>query len=179
VFHGQPCFIRQTCVSYCADQVATTSTKSLWLAGAEGAHTTLTRLPDTFFASSLSGLVHLGLEFNALTELPSSIWGLQFLQVLALHGNYLEHLPASVLQLKELRRLTLDGNRFAALPEELFALPQLFDLHIINNSALQSLPAAFSSSPALTSFLADQCPNLSLPDILVHLLNVSTSNRLV
>ena len=106
---------------------------SLDLSGKE-----LSRLPDE--VTELTEMQELRLDYNSLTELPTSIIKLKNLIRLHLNDNKLTKLPSEIGDLKELRRLDVSYNQLVSLPTSIQKLNQLEELRL-NANRLTELPS--------------------------------------
>lgn len=98
--------------------------------------------------ASLTQLVVLALDHNALTTLPAALGGLTNLQKLAVDHNALTALPEELGNLTALRALSVGANALAALPPALGRCIALEELDAAGN-AIPEIPAAFSTLKAL------------------------------
>ena len=78
---------------------------------------------------------------NKLTELPAEIGDLRELRELGVSFNQLVGLPTSIHRLTKLERLYLDGNKLTELPAEIGDLRELRDL-LVSNNQMVGLPAS-------------------------------------
>ena len=95
----------------------------------------LTCLPPEICLLSHS-LVHLVLNNNHISSLPTSIGSLESLSFLDLSFNQIQTLPKQVCLLTSLRELNLRHNQISSIPLKLSKLPFLKKIDIQNNYSL-------------------------------------------
>ena len=80
----------------------------------------------------------LDLSYNALTQLPSSLWKCQKLTVLSVDNNLLTTLPNGISALKNLSTLHIGKNPFESIPiKEIMLIPTLRDIGIMSRKDLE------------------------------------------
>ena len=98
----------------------------------------LQNLPSTF-TLNLGNLIHLNLEENKFSHLPSDMKYLKHLQHFNISNNCLKSLPEDIGLLNELRYLNLENNTLSELPDSICELRNLVYLNIADNN-LKTLP---------------------------------------
>lgn len=115
---------------------------------------------------SFKFLINLYLNHNALTTIPPEITKLRHLELLDLSGNNLSTLPPELGMLTQLKEFYLFDNNLTTIPPQLGSLHQLQTLGIEGNPLDPNLKAIVQKdgTPALISYLRDNCPFESPPD---------------
>lgn len=88
----------------------------------------LREMPMVVFG--FTGLQHLNLAWNALSEIPPEIEQLNHLVKLDLEGNTIKIFPRSMRHLSALQSLNLAGNSLEFVPEEVWQLTSLVHLFL-------------------------------------------------
>src|ERR1700729_3225346 len=117
-------------------------------------------LPPTSGLFSLTFLINLYLNHNALSAVPGEICKLRHLELLDLSGNSLTSVPPELGMLTQLKELYLFDNHIVTLPPELGSLHQLQTLGVEGNPLDPSLKNIVQKdgTSALVSYLRDSCP---------------------
>ncbi|MBE8985692.1 COR domain-containing protein [Nostoc sp. LEGE 12450] len=103
-----------------------------------------------------------------LTEIPTEVFELEWLEVLNLSHNQLTTLPEAIARLQKLTSLSLSGNQLTALPEVIARLQQLTFLDLSFNQ-LRTLPEALTHLQQLTSLDLWGNKLTTLPEALARL----------
>ncbi len=114
--------------------------------------------------------VRLDLSEYEITQLPSEIGRLVYLQVLILRG--LTELPKEIAQLKNLSRLYLSYNQLSELPKEIALLRNLSRLDLSSNQ-LTRLPGEIAQLRNLTELYLSSNQLSELPEEFSQLKNLS------
>ncbi len=109
----------------------------------------LESLPRDF--GDLASLVTLCLDNNRLTELPDSIVTLDDVGGLDLENNLLVGLPEDIGSMESLVSLNLGGNSLQTLPSSIGRLHLLYELNLISNRLVDTLPDTLAQLPHLQS----------------------------
>jgi Leucine-rich repeat (LRR) protein len=160
-------------------------------------HTDIQNLPNSF-TLSLENVIHLNLEENELSELPSNMRNLMklqyfnishnclkvlsedigniiMLQTLKLENNSLVDLPDSVCNLVNLRLLCVANNSLGTLPNDIGRLLKLEKLDVSGN-ILEDLPGSMSQLTNLCHFCAASNKLSHLSESFTHLNKLTTLN---
>lgn len=97
--------------------------------------------PPSVIASGWTGLTRLGLQCNALAELPDEIGLLAALEDLWVFANRLTRLPETIGALRSLKTLFANDNLLARVPDSIGACTALRELYLANNR-LADIPLA-------------------------------------
>ncbi|MFS0517270.1 COR domain-containing protein [Nostoc sp. UIC 10607] len=133
----------------------------------------LTDIPTEVF--ELEWLEVLNLSGNILTTLPEAITHLQHLTSLYLSDNELTTLPEAIARLQQLTSLDLRHNKLTTLPETITRLQQLTSLDLSDNR-LTTLPEALARLQQLTSLDLSGNELTTLPEAITHLQEITFLN---
>ncbi|GHJ84037.1 hypothetical protein NliqN6_0439 [Naganishia liquefaciens] len=106
-----------------------TSRRSGWLRSASG---TLNPEQKGSWKGASRGDVQLILSNNMLTCLPSALFQVTNLVVLALRHNQLTELPAAINELRNLKELNVSNNKISTLPPAILDLEKLEQFTFVN-----------------------------------------------
>ncbi|MCC5610720.1 leucine-rich repeat domain-containing protein [Nostoc sp. CHAB 5834] len=81
-----------------------------------------------------------------LTEIPTEVFELEWLEVLNLSGNELTTLPEAIARLQQITSLNLRDNQLTTLPEAIAPPQHLTVLHLFPEGAIANL-----RSPSLST----------------------------
>ncbi|MEH2205256.1 MAG: COR domain-containing protein [Nostoc sp.] len=126
----------------------------------------LTDIPTEVF--ELEWLEVLNLSHNQLTTLPETITRLSQLTSLNLSHNQLTTLPETITRLQQLTSLDLSYNRLRTLPKAISRLQQLTSLNLSGNQ-LRTMPEAITRLQKLTSLNLTGNELTSIPEQITHL----------
>nr|XP_023675389.1 leucine-rich repeat-containing protein 10B-like [Paramormyrops kingsleyae] len=115
----------------------------------------------------------LDLSYIKMTNLPTRICSLTFLEKLFLCNNRLQTLPKSLAQLQGLRLLALDQNKMDDMPVVVCELVNLTHLYLSNNK-LMTLPVEMVNLKNLRCLWLDGNFFLHFPRLLLKLPNLSS-----
>ena len=121
----------------------------------------LTEIPTEIF--ELDWLEELDLSYNQLTSLPDSLIRLKEIIILDLSYNNLTLLPYSLTQLQNLTELNLSYNQLISLPDSLTQLQNLTTL-FLNKNQLTSLPDSLTQLQNLTTLYLNDNQLISIPE---------------
>jgi internalin A len=110
-----------------------------------------------------------------LTDIPTEVFGLEWLEVLNLSGNKLTTLPETITRLQQLTSLDLSRNQLTTLPELITRLPQLTSLDLSGNK-LTTLPEAIARLQQLTSLDLSFNQLTTLPETIAPLEQLTSLN---
>ncbi|MEH2179317.1 COR domain-containing protein [Nostoc sp.] len=110
----------------------------------------------------------LGDDKEKLTEIPTEVFELEWLEVLNLSGNILTTLPEAITRLQHLTTLYLSDNELTTLPEAIIRLQQLTSLDLTHNK-LTTLPETITRLQQLTSLNLSSNGLTTLPEAIAHL----------
>ena len=115
---------------------------------------------STNLALRIPHLTHLNLNYNSLTEIPSSIALLFHLKELLLRENQLVCLPEEMCLLPKLEMLDVSFNQLQNLPKGMGKLQRLSKLNVSHNY-LSSIPSSLGLNPNLFVLVANNniCTN--------------------
>ncbi|MEH2244995.1 COR domain-containing protein [Nostoc sp.] len=130
----------------------------------------LTEIPTEVF--ELEWLEILNLSYNQLTTLPEAIARLQQLTSLNLSRNQLTRLPEVFARLQNLCTVYLSNNQITTLPEVLTHLQNLTQLYLSSNQ-ITTLPETFIHLQNLTELYLRDNQITTLPEALAHLQNLT------
>ena len=123
-------------------------------------------IPRTSGLFSFKFLINLYLNHNALTNVPAEIAKLRHLELLDLSGNNLSTLPHELGMLTHLKEFYVFDNNLSTIPPQFGSLHQLQTLGIEGNPLDPNLKSIVQKdgTPALISYLRDNCPFESPPE---------------
>lgn len=109
-------------------------------------------------------LVSLYLDNNLLDHFPCGIFPLLVnLKNLALHNNMLTDIPSDIGELQFMEELRLDNNRLETIPEQIGNCASLTLLHISGNISLMALPSSIGNLYNLHHILMEMVSVTELP----------------
>ena len=103
-----------------------------------------------------------------LTDIPTEVFELEWLEVLNLSGNKLTTLPETITRLQQLTSLDLSYNRLRTLPKAISRLQQLTSLNLSGNQ-LRTMPEAITRLQKLTSLNLTGNQLTSISEQITHL----------
>lgn len=116
--------------------------------------------------ASLTQLVVLALDHNALTTLPPVLGALTNLQKLAVDHNKIKELPEETGNLTALRALSAGSNALTALPPSLGRCVALEELDASNN-AIAEIPGDFSTLTSLRTLILTDNKVKAVPSVVL------------
>ncbi|MDY7002640.1 MAG: COR domain-containing protein [Cyanobacteriota bacterium] len=111
-------------------------------------------------------------NYQILTEIPTEVWELDWLEVLNLSGNQLRSIPESITKLTNLTWLNLSGNQLTTIPESITKLTNLTWLNLRDNQLI-SIPKSITNVINLTLLVLRNNQLISIPEPITKLTNLT------
>jgi internalin A len=118
-------------------------------------------------------LTELDLSSNSLTEIPTEVFELEWLETLSLWNNQLTSVPESITRLSNLSTLDLGGNQLTSVPESITRLTNLSTLNLSRNQ-LTSVAESITHLTNLSTLDLSLNQLTSVPKSITRLTNLST-----
>jgi internalin A len=117
-------------------------------------------------------LTELNLSSNSLTEIPTEVFELEWLEKLDLSRNQLTSVPESITRLTNLSELDLSDNQLTSVPESITRLTSLSELDLSDNQ-LTSVPESITRLTSLSALGLGSNQLTSVPESITRLTNLS------
>ncbi|OUL30406.1 GTPase [Nostoc sp. T09] len=127
---------------------------------------TLTEIPTMVF--ELKWLEVLNLRYNQITTIPEAITHLQKLTYLDLSGNQITTIPEAITRLQHLTGLSLSCNQISSIPEVITRLQKLTYLDLSGNK-ITMIPETITRLQHLTSLDLSDNQTTTIPEAITHL----------
>ncbi len=118
-------------------------------------------------------LTELDLSSNSLTEIPTEVFDLEWLETLYLIDNQLTSVAESITRLTNLSTLDLGGNQLTSVPESITNLTNLSTLNLSRNQ-LTSVAESITNLTNLSALDLSLNQLKSVPESITRLINLST-----
>ncbi|MCB8751633.1 leucine-rich repeat domain-containing protein [Planktothrix agardhii] len=117
-------------------------------------------------------LTELDLTNISLTEIPTEVFELEWLEKLNLSENELTSIPESITHLTNLSELNLCCTQLTSVPESISRLTNLSSLNLSYNQ-LKSVPKEIAHLSNLSTLNLEHNQLTSVPESITHLINLS------
>ncbi|MBD2214339.1 leucine-rich repeat domain-containing protein [Nostoc linckia FACHB-104] len=131
----------------------------------------LTEIPSEVF--EIKWLEVLKLRYNQITTIPEAITRLQNLTTLNLSGNQITTIPEAITRLQKLTYLDLSGNQITTIPEVITRLQKLTMLNLSGNQ-ITTIPEVITRLQKLTTLHLSGNQITTIPEVITRLQNLTT-----